>query len=778
MRLVRDGYPRVRRSSNGVALVRPSAALAAVAVACGLLSGLSAPASAEDVGSDPIAALRNYVDQVATAQPTPSVAASTDQTGGSVVRAHSGGDSFNKLRVYLQKIADKPPQSTAGLPKLAESDTAIDALRQFLQQGAPPSEQPKMSVPPARSQAPFEAPVIAAKTVGSKVCLGCHADQVDAFSHTLMGRLQAQGKMECETCHGPGSAHVAANGCAGCHGEGGISRRPGVPSLVGMDAPYIFAAMKQYVTGQRKNSVMRPPVLGLSDGELNRIAAYYAGQPAARAQTPAVGDAAAGRGATAVCAGCHGEQGISPSPAFPSLAGQDALYLADAIKEYKSGSRQKAIACAACHGERGVSKIAGMPSMVGLDPQYFVAAMKAYAGGHRKNAVMKAIAAGVSDSELNAMAAYYAGQAPARAETPSIGDAAAGKAASAACAGCHGAQGVSANPQWPSLAGQDARYLAEATKAYKTGARGDEMMKGMVATLDDRTINDLAGYYASLAPAQPAGAKSGVGHEPVLIRNGIVASLDERAVNNIASYYASLRPAQPAKGAVARRAPGPVGAAAPADGLSVGGIISFRPDDPARTVEQNNAVCLNCHDRGQRIFWQGSVHEQRNVACTNCHTIMAAVSRQYQLKTSFQPDTCFQCHKDRRAQMFQSSHMPMREGKVVCSDCHAPHGSPTEPLLKKASVNEVCYICHAEKRGPFLWEHEPVRENCDACHDPHGSVNQYSLRLQRPRLCTECHNLMEAFAGAGHPHAVGQSCENCHVNIHGSNSPAGELFFR
>jgi len=57
-------------------------------------------------------------------------------------------------------------------------------------------------------------------------------------------------------------------------------------------------------------------------------------------------------------------------------------------------------------------------------------------------------------------------------------------------------------------------------------------------------------------------------------------------------------------------------------------------------------------------------------------------------------------------------------------------------------------------------------------------VNQYSLKLQRPRLCTECHNLMEAFAGAAHPHAVGQSCENCHVNIHGSNSPAGELFFR
>ena len=118
---------------------------------------------------------------------------------------------------------------------------------------------------------------------------------------------------------------------------------------------------------------------------------------------------------------------------------------------------------------------------------------------------------------------------------------------------------------------------------------------------------------------------------------------------------------------------------------------------------------------------------------------MKAVSRKFQLKTAFEPDTCFQCHKDRRAQMFRSSHMPMREGKMVCSDCHNPHGSTTEALLKKDSINDVCYTCHAEKRGPFLFEHAPVRENCLNCHDPHGSVNEFSLKLSRPRLCFECH---------------------------------------
>jgi DmsE family decaheme c-type cytochrome len=212
-------------------------------------------------------------------------------------------------------------------------------------------------------------------------------------------------------------------------------------------------------------------------------------------------------------------------------------------------------------------------------------------------------------------------------------------------------------------------------------------------------------------------------------------------------------------------------------GRGVGGIMSFEADDP-RSSEEKNGICLACHERGQRIFWPGSVHQERDLACTNCHTVMKSVSRKFQLKTAFEPDTCFQCHKDRRAQMFRSSHMPMREGKIVCSDCHNPHGSITEALLKKDSINDVCYTCHAEKRGPFLFEHEPVRENCDNCHDPHGTIQQYSLKMARPRLCNECHNLMDNTAGPTGSHALGQSCENCHVAIHGSNAPDGQLLFR
>jgi DmsE family decaheme c-type cytochrome len=217
-------------------------------------------------------------------------------------------------------------------------------------------------------------------------------------------------------------------------------------------------------------------------------------------------------------------------------------------------------------------------------------------------------------------------------------------------------------------------------------------------------------------------------------------------------------------------------------GRGVGGIISFRSDDQTRTAEDNNGICLGCHEKGDRTYWDGSAHEARGLACTNCHTIMKHVSVKFQLKTAFQPDTCFQCHKDRRAQMFRSSHMPVREGKVVCSDCHNPHGSATEALLKEPSINETCYKCHAEKRGPFLFEHTPVRENCDNCHEPHGSVNQFLLKVSRPRLCVECH----FGSGFGHgqnagplsAQTVSRQCENCHNQIHGTNSPAGALLQR
>ena len=177
-------------------------------------------------------------------------------------------------------------------------------------------------------------------------------------------------------------------------------------------------------------------------------------------------------------------------------------------------------------------------------------------------------------------------------------------------------------------------------------------------------------------------------------------------------------------------------------GRGVGGIISYRANDLSRTAEENNAICLGCHERGERAYWEGSVHQVRGLACTNCHTIMRAVSAQNQLKTAFQPDTCFQCHKDRRAQMFIARRTCRCARARSCARIAIIRtAAPPRRCMRQDSINDNCYTCHAEKRGPFLFEHAPVRENCLNCHDPHGSINEYSLKMSRPRLCFECHSI-------------------------------------
>jgi DmsE family decaheme c-type cytochrome len=306
----------------------------------------------------------------------------------------------------------------------------------------------------------------------------------------------------------------------------------------------------------------------------------------------------------------------------------------------------------------------------------------------------------------------------------------------------------------------------------------------MAGSIEESSIKDIASYWSSLPPAQPTVPENEKNKpdtpDPIVSKNNILTSLDQRTADNIVSYFASLAP-PPATGASASAEPALVAMAAHPGGRSLGGIISFRKNDPGRRVEENNAICLGCHEKGGRTYWSGSTHETRSVACTECHTIMRAVSRKANLKTETEPETCFQCHKDRRAQMFRSSHMPLREGKMVCTSCHNPHGTATESLLIESSINDNCYKCHAEKRGPYLFEHTPVRENCLNCHDPHGSVNEYLLKVSRPRLCGECHTVDHGNAIAGGPalvQAFSRACQNCHTKVHGSNSPSGALLQR
>jgi DmsE family decaheme c-type cytochrome len=227
------------------------------------------------------------------------------------------------------------------------------------------------------------------------------------------------------------------------------------------------------------------------------------------------------------------------------------------------------------------------------------------------------------------------------------------------------------------------------------------------------------------------------------------------------------------------------------------GMKSGKDSSFSRTeAAVQNQSCAQCHSNagGKRNFWAGSQHQSRDVPCAACHEIHAKQDKV--LAKATQPEVCFACHKDQRAQSKQISHHPIGEGKVVCSDCHNPHGSPGPKLLKKNTTNETCFLCHAEKRGPFLWEHQPATEDCANCHTPHGSNITPLLKSRPPFLCQECHNgphNSKTPAGAnvggyqnGLPkpgqnastQATARGCLNCHVMVHGSNHPAGAFFHR
>lgn len=256
---------------------------------------------------------------------------------------------------------------------------------------------------------------------------------------------------------------IAAASCARCHGANGVSSTRDVPHLAGQRAAYLDLQLQAYRQSARVQSGMTGIVRYLSDDALLKVAAYYASLDPPRPATP-------------------------PAKAAPARL--------DPVQAGKAA----AAACAGCHGEAGISATPGMPSLIGLDPKYFIAAIQAYKSGQRSHDMMKALAGGVSDADLGNMALYYALQKPGRAQTPAPGNQALGKKAAATCGACHGDQGVSGNPATPSLAGQDAQYLAAAVQAYKHGSRKDESMKGPVAELDERAIRDIAAYYAAQQP--------------------------------------------------------------------------------------------------------------------------------------------------------------------------------------------------------------------------------------------------------------------------------------
>jgi DmsE family decaheme c-type cytochrome len=215
-----------------------------------------------------------------------------------------------------------------------------------------------------------------------------------------------------------------------------------------------------------------------------------------------------------------------------------------------------------------------------------------------------------------------------------------------------------------------------------------------------------------------------------------------------------------------------------------GPIVSFRRLDPRQATE----TCLGCHDKGRQALWHAGAHHRRGVSCVSCHSVHSARSADAQLKTAREPETCYACHAPIRARSMRSSHHPVREGLMGCSSCHDPHDGARPKMLRAESVTEQCLTCHTEKRGPFLWEHPPARENCLLCHDPHGSNHDKLLVAKQPYLCQRCHlntrhpgtlyDLRNTLAGSPSNRVVDHACRNCHQNVHGGNAPSGPYLGR
>jgi DmsE family decaheme c-type cytochrome len=202
--------------------------------------------------------------------------------------------------------------------------------------------------------------------------------------------------------------------------------------------------------------------------------------------------------------------------------------------------------------------------------------------------------------------------------------------------------------------------------------------------------------------------------------------------------------------------------------------------------------CLTCHAKDfPKANIRRSSHTLSDVVCSNCHSIHKPATPKF-LLAKRQTELCYTCHTSVRAQFEMPVKHRVNEGVIQCSDCHNPHGTPAPTwrmglrprMVEQWNTNEEpCLKCHADKRGPFVFEHAAVRvEGCEVCHSPHGSMNARLLR--RPvvfTLCLECHNGAGNFGRQGDgiltqspSHNMAdprfQNCTTCHVRIHGSNS--------
>jgi DmsE family decaheme c-type cytochrome len=247
-------------------------------------------------------------------------------------------------------------------------------------------------------------------------------------------------------------------------------------------------------------------------------------------------------------------------------------------------------------------------------------------------------------------------------------------------------------------------------------------------------------------------------------------------------------------------------------------IRTFENESPKQISE----TCLQCHaGKEEHNNFKRGEHWRNDVGCTDCHSphlsskLVEALAGTPKGKTEApsslaavgpfsahsndlappkmlvktEPQLCLTCHSETKAQFTQPFHHRVLEGAMNCSDCHNPHGGfELKQARLSTGADAACVKCHADKQGPFVFEHAPAKvEGCAICHSPHGSSNPKMLKRNNVnQLCLECHSDVAVKVGeidapgipSFHNQATArfQNCTTCHMKIHGSNTHP--FFFR
>ena len=202
------------------------------------------------------------------------------------------------------------------------------------------------------------------------------------------------------------------------------------------------------------------------------------------------------------------------------------------------------------------------------------------------------------------------------------------------------------------------------------------------------------------------------------------------------------------------------------------------------STKEINERCLSCHAGGtQHMNAINPQHSKSDVSCIACHSPHHAKEAEFLLVKS-EPELCYSCHLQQKAQFDMPFRHRVNEGLIQCSDCHNVHGTAKPKQVRTSSTqNAVCFKCHTDKQGPFVYEHTPVKVNgCQSCHSVHGGPNPHMLKLSSVNLlCLQCHTTSSFSSAPGMPSfhnqaSLFQACTLCHVSIHGSNFDA--TFFK